>query len=81
LTQITATELAASGIRVNAVFPGPIDTPMLEPDVQSRLIAATGRLGTPMEVADAVAFLVSEHASFITGAELVVDGGQSLRIG
>jgi NAD(P)-dependent dehydrogenase (short-subunit alcohol dehydrogenase family) len=81
LTQITATELAASGIRVNAVFPGPIDTPMLEPDVQSRLIAAAGRLGTPMEVADAVAFLVSEHASFITGAELVVDGGQSLRIG
>jgi 3alpha(or 20beta)-hydroxysteroid dehydrogenase len=81
LTQITATELAPSGIRVNAIFPGPIATPMLEPDIQSRLVAATGRLGTPMEVADAVAFLVSEHASFITGAELVVDGGQSLRIG
>jgi 3alpha(or 20beta)-hydroxysteroid dehydrogenase len=81
LTQITATELAAAGIRVNAVFPGPIDTPMLEPEIQSRLIAATGRLGRPAEIADAVAFLVSEHASFITGAELVVDGGQSLRIG
>jgi NAD(P)-dependent dehydrogenase (short-subunit alcohol dehydrogenase family) len=81
LTQITAAELGASGIRVNAVVPGPIDTPMLEPDIQNRLIAATGRLGTPMEIADAVAFLVSEHASFITGAELVIDGGQSLRIG
>ena len=66
---------------MNAVVPGPIDTPMLEPDIQNRLIAATGRLGTPMEIAEAVAFLVSEHASFITGAELVVDGGQSLQIG
>ncbi len=81
LTQIMAAELGASDIRVNAVLPGPIDTPMLEPEIQTRLIAATGRLGTPMEIADAVAFLVSEHASFITGAELVIDGGQSLRIG
>ena len=40
-----------------------------------------GRLGQPMEIADAVAFLVSEHASFITGSELVVDGGQCLQIG
>ncbi len=47
---------------------------------QARL-AEKGRLGTPMEIADAVAFLVSEHASFITGSELVVDGGQSLQIG
>jgi 3alpha(or 20beta)-hydroxysteroid dehydrogenase len=83
LTQIAAAELAQSGIRVNAVLPGPIDTPMLDPDVQSRLAATatSGRLGTPMEVADAVAFLVSDAASFITGSELVVDGGQSLRIG
>lgn len=81
LTQITAAELGACGIRVNAVLPGPIDTPMLEPEIQNRLIAASGRLGTPAEIADAVAFLVSDHASFITGAELVIDGGQSLRIG
>ncbi|MGZ8746102.1 MAG: SDR family NAD(P)-dependent oxidoreductase [Mycobacterium sp.] len=80
LTQIAAAELAASGIRVNAVLPGPVATPMLDAATQARL-AEKGRLGTPMEIADAVAFLVSEHASFITGAELVVDGGQSLQIG
>jgi 3alpha(or 20beta)-hydroxysteroid dehydrogenase len=80
LTQITAAELAASGIRVNAVLPGPVETPMLDESTQTRL-AASGRLGKPMEIADAVAFLVSEQASFITGSELVVDGGQCLRIG
>lgn len=81
LTQIVAAELARDDIRVNAVFPGPIETPMLDDATQSRLTASFGRLGTPVEVADAVAFLVSEHASFITGSELVVDGGQCLRIG
>ncbi len=80
LTQIAAAELADSGIRVNAVLPGPVETPMLDPATQARL-AERGRLGTPMEIADAVAFLVSEHASFITGSELVVDGGQTLQIG
>jgi len=80
LTQIAAAELAASGIRVNAVLPGPVETPMLDAVTQARL-AEKGRLGTPMEIADAVAFLVSEHASFITGSELVVDGGQTLQIG
>jgi len=81
LTQVAAAELAP--IRVNAVFPGPVETPMLDPDIQRRLVATSnsGRLGKPMEIADAVAFLVSDQASFITGSELVVDGGQSLRIG
>jgi len=75
--------LAVSGIRVNAVFPGPVATPMLDEATQARLAAhsALGRIGKPMEIADAVAFLVSEHASFITGSELVVDGGQCLQIG
>jgi 3alpha(or 20beta)-hydroxysteroid dehydrogenase len=82
LTQVAAAELASSGIRVNAVFPGPVETPMLDDATQARLAerAAMGRLGKPMEIADAVAFLVSEHASFITGSELVVDGGQCLQI-
>jgi 3alpha(or 20beta)-hydroxysteroid dehydrogenase len=83
LTQVAAAELAASGIRVNAVFPGPVETPMLDEATQARLTerAVLGRLGKPMEIADAVAFLVSEQASFITGSELVVDGGQCLQIG
>lgn len=83
LTQVAAAELAASGIRVNAVFPGPVETPMLDEATQERLAqrAMLGRLGKPMEIADAVSFLVSEQASFITGSELVVDGGQCLQIG
>ena len=83
LTQVAAAELAPSGIRVNAVFPGPIETPMLDEATQARLAerAAFGRIGKPTEVADAVAFLVSDHASFITGSELVIDGGQILQIG
>jgi 3alpha(or 20beta)-hydroxysteroid dehydrogenase len=83
LTQVAAAELAPARIRVNAVFPGPIETPMLDDETQKRLAGASvwGRLGTPAEVADAVSFLVSDHASFITGCELVVDGGQCLRIG
>lgn len=83
LTQVAAVELAPAGIRVNAVFPGPIETPMLDQTTQTRLAAHAlmGRIGKPAEIADAVAFLVSEHASFITGSELIVDGGQSLQIG
>ena len=83
LTQAAAAELAPSGIRVNAVFPGPIATPMLDAATQARLAenAPFGRIGEPREVADAVAFLVSDHASFITGSELVIDGGQILQIG
>jgi NAD(P)-dependent dehydrogenase (short-subunit alcohol dehydrogenase family) len=55
---------------------------MLDDATQTRLAATAmfGRLGRPGEVADAVAFLVSEEASFITGSELVIDGGQCLQI-
>jgi 3alpha(or 20beta)-hydroxysteroid dehydrogenase len=82
LTQAAAAELGPSGIRVNAVFPGPIATSMLDETTQIRLTATAmfGRLGQPTEIADAVAFLVSDAASFITGSELVVDGGQCLQI-
>jgi 3alpha(or 20beta)-hydroxysteroid dehydrogenase len=82
LTQVAAAELAQEGIRVNAVFPGPIATPMLDADTQARLAATSvsGRIGQPSEVADAVAFLVSDQATFITGSELVIDGGQCLKM-
>jgi 3alpha(or 20beta)-hydroxysteroid dehydrogenase len=82
LTQAAAAELGPSGIRVNAIFPGPIATPMLDDATQARLAgtAMFGRIGQPGEIADAVAFLVSEEASFITGSELVVDGGQCVQI-
>ena len=61
LTQIAAAELAPYGIRVNAVFPGPIETPMLDKATRARLStqAVAGRLGKPVEIADAVSFLVS----------------------
>jgi len=56
---------------------------MLDETTQARLAerSVLGRLGKPMEIADAVAFLVSQQASFVTGSELVVDGGQCLQTG
>lgn len=83
LTQLAAAELGRDGIRVNAVFPGPVETPMLDGSTQARLVdrATLGRLGKPTEIADAVAFLLSNQATFITGSELLVDGGQCLQIG
>lgn len=83
MTQSAALELARFKIRVNAVFPGVIDTPMNAPNppgMNDVLVKTTPlrRMGESREVAEAVLFLASPEASFATGAELAIDGGMSI---
>jgi NAD(P)-dependent dehydrogenase (short-subunit alcohol dehydrogenase family) len=86
LTRTLSGELIARGIRVNAVSPGPISTPLygklglsetdlkaVSASIQSQVPA--GRFGTPSEIANAVVFLASDESAFTVGAELQVDGG------
>lgn len=81
LTRTLAVSWAGFGIRVNSVSPGPIDTESNREVLERRVYRKVsgrdpmGRWGQPSEIADAVAFLVSDRASYITGANLVVDGG------
>ena len=82
LTRTLALEYASDNIRVNAVSPGYINTPLVQAladDQKAEFIARQplGRLGNPREVAQAVLFLASDEASFITGTNLFVDGGYS----
>ena len=84
LTKSVALEFGAAGIRVNAVAPGPIQTPMLDrftggEDVKAYLatLNAQKRIGQPDEIARAVLYLASDDASFVTGHILNVDGGKS----
>lgn len=95
-TRAVAIEFAADNIRVNAILPGAIDTPMLrasmsrgqfeESSVQKRLDnlaskTVNGRIGTPREIAQAIYFLADENqSSFMTGQALVVDGGATAKL-
>ncbi len=80
LTRVGALDYAAAGIRVNAICPGAIDTPLLrqfDPGMAAAAAAVTPlrRLGRPAEVAALAVFLASDESSFVTGAALPVDGG------
>jgi NAD(P)-dependent dehydrogenase (short-subunit alcohol dehydrogenase family) len=86
LTRSMAIDYAKQGVRVNVICPGPTDTPMLRkaltPD-ELETFAKTfpmNRLGRPEEIAGAALFLASEDASFVTGAILHVDGGQTAEV-
>lgn len=90
MTQSMALDCATDGVRINAVCPGAVDTPMLfsshkqtpsrgeMEQIQERTIPM-GRMATPREVANAVLFLASGDAGYITGAHLSVDGGYTAR--
>jgi NAD(P)-dependent dehydrogenase (short-subunit alcohol dehydrogenase family) len=83
LTKTAALEAAPFGVRVTAVCPGFIHTPMVDtafqndPQIEQHIASlhALGRMGRPEEIADAVVFLCSDAASFVTGLPLVIDGG------
>ena len=82
LTKTTALQYASDGIRVNSVHPGPIETPMTaarraDPAVKAMMVSRIpmGRYGRANEVAYGVVYLASDEASFVTGSELVIDGG------
>ena len=86
LTKSAALEAAASGVRINLVAPGPIDTGMLDrftgtPDKKAGLAATVplNRVGRPEEIAQTIVFLASDKASYITGASYLVDGGKTAR--
>lgn len=83
LTRTAALEYATKGIRINAICPGVIRTPMVErvtggraeAEAQFTALEPVGRMGTPEEIAEAVVWLCSDAASFVTGHPMVVDGG------
>jgi len=79
LTREMASEFAALGVRVNAVAPGEIETDMIQPEYEVLIPRIPmERMGSPMEVANAIFYLCSEDAGYVTGTELWVTGGQHL---
>jgi NAD(P)-dependent dehydrogenase (short-subunit alcohol dehydrogenase family) len=87
LTKTAALENARTGVRINAICPGSVDTPALrvhlakDPRIAERILASQpgGRFGTPNEIAEAVIWMCSDRASFVTGESFVVDGGAVMR--
>jgi 3-oxoacyl-[acyl-carrier protein] reductase len=86
ITQVAALEMGPRGIRVNAVSPGFVDTPLTEgvklvPGTIEEYVENTplGRIGTPEDVAEAVLFLVSDKASWLTGDVIDLNGGAHLK--
>lgn len=86
LTKASALQYAAQGLRINAVCPGAVDTPMLQenlaPGVDKSLVGANhpiARLASPEEIAEAILWLCSDSASYVVGHALVVDGGLTVQ--
>ncbi len=86
LVRVAALELGSAGIRVNAVAPGVVQTPLMEPvlaepGVREEFLEhiPLGRVAEPLEIASVVAFLLSDDARYVTGQTLIADGGMALR--
>ncbi len=86
LVRVAALELGSSGIRVNAVAPGVVQTPMMDPVLADPAVREEflehiplGHVAEPLEIASVVAFLLSDDARYVTGQTVIVDGGMALR--